>query len=51
MTEFVRRPKVPAKEIRQENRHWFCETCGNPLEIDSESGEQLCPVCDVPEEE
>ncbi len=28
----------------------ICELCGEPLDIDPESGEVHCPVCETPEE-
>lgn len=28
----------------------ICEVCGELLEIDPESGEEHCPICESPEE-
>ena len=50
MGELVRRLKAPKKEHRPANRQWYCEVCGSRLEMDAESGEQQCLVCDIPEE-
>ena len=27
-----------------------CEICGSPFEVDAESGERRCPICDVTDE-
>ena len=50
MGELVRRLRMPKKGNRQESRRWVCEVCGNDLEMDPESGEQHCLICDIPDE-
>jgi predicted RNA-binding Zn-ribbon protein involved in translation (DUF1610 family) len=36
--------------IKESHCREVCEMCGTELEIDRESGESYCPVCDLPEE-
>jgi len=41
---------MPRKEHAGERRKLLCEICGERLEIERESGEYRCSVCDMPEE-
>lgn len=35
---------------KREPSSGICEVCGEELEVDPESGEEHCPVCENPEE-
>ncbi len=50
MRTFSRLAAAPLKGTRVERRVLVCDICGERLEIDRESGERRCPVCDIPEE-
>ncbi len=41
--------KISRKERYTEGRIWVCELCGTEWEMEPESGEFHCPVCDNPE--
>jgi rubrerythrin len=49
MRTFSRLATMPQKGARTEKRVLVCDLCGERLEIDTESGEQRCPVCEMPE--
>ncbi len=38
------------KKVQGEKAEGICEVCGGELEIDRESGESHCPVCEDPEQ-
>jgi rubrerythrin len=42
--------KVRAKVKQAKEGALVCELCGVAFEVDPESGERRCPVCDIPEE-
>ena len=44
---FGEKYRKPAKDALPSG---ICEVCGAELEIDPESGEVHCPVCEYPEE-
>ena len=46
MGTYSRLAAVPSKGTMTEKRVNICELCGERLEIDAESGEQYCPVCE-----
>lgn len=50
MKAFSRGAVMPHKRAGVERRVLICEICGERLEIDPESGECRCPVCEMPEE-
>lgn len=41
--------KTSGKWKQVERTAWVCELCGGECELDRESGEYRCPVCDNPE--
>ncbi len=51
MGTFSRLTSVPHKGTRVERRVLVCEICGERLEVDRESGERHCPVCEMPDQE
>lgn len=42
--------KISGKEKRVDGRILFCELCGAEYEVDPESGEFHCPVCEEMED-
>jgi hypothetical protein len=52
MGTYSRLAAVPHRGTGIEKRMNVCDLCGERLEIDVESGEQRCPVCEAngPEE-
>jgi hypothetical protein len=51
MRTFSRQATLTHKGTRAEKCILVCDLCGERLEIDVESGEQRCPVCEIPEPE
>jgi len=38
------------RQTRNETPQGVCEVCGGELEVDMETGDEHCPVCENPEE-
>ena len=46
--ETVYRTAKVRQIVRQaKDRALFCEMCGTAFEVDPESGERRCPLCDI----
>ena len=50
MKAFGRVVTIPPKGHTVERRVLVCEICGERLDIDRESGERRCPLCEIPAE-